>query len=879
MRDTPASVEDNGDLACMRSSHPPLASPGTAVHTPRAMRVTPRLGRRAAWATSTPLLLLLACNGSPSQVGPKDGGTAIDAHVGKPDAGHKDAAVADVTLDYKALPYDGLAPDAGPARTPVTAEVVSNRADVRQLLFAGGEMQISGEPFASGFAGRNLSDYDRNYLPPDMYILNLGQLDQQAIVDLFGFSTAVESYEYSKYYMNMVVQETTAGVSLANGPVVALGPGATPFDQLVLRMNDLLASAGTNLSGEATLPAPVGNASDYLGFPGQWPAFAPFADFDPAMTPTPLVVAGCVYTGGYKNLTLAASSPAYECNYNTTHLTDPIGQVDRTLLPTVLGYAAWKEAIWAIDFAGRIHDANGVQVATVPPGTLPLIGKAGNTVQAIAPIGSAVGTFIGSSPVEGMWGMTMLANMDNAAEWLRASLLTSDGVTLTGLSPMAALSYDYTSPLVWFPAAITVTEDDSMQPFPPVTNLAIAPSFTATGSDAGASGAASSSEGLAALLLGHAMFFGMTDPRNAGVGQRIGLLATFDGDPFPADDGLADGEATAHDRALEILRIAFIDLDRMHADPTLGVVMDTASVSGQTVTRGPQVTTSQLTHVLIGLRQTLLSVNAAITQYGAADPDPNVDSLGILNPLAIHPTYGLDAGATPTFSTRVRQVFTDNAQFVLDVLTKADGSVANGATVAGGVATPLTTTTTLEAQSAAVRAMVEAFLLTGDATYQVRAQAIARHLIGPAFWSATGLLYRGLEGGADQVNMTPELFGFLQSSLRESYKSLYVPGDAALDRSVLGSRIARVNKLYLNGWDDLNGNQTVDWPAECLIRTGTPDGGVGGGLQQAEQALTGEIGIDPMGSRPRDRDHDCVPELSHAKVASVLAANVSFHSP
>ena len=52
------------------------------------------------------------------------------------------------------------------------------------------------------------------------------------IKDLFGWSTAVESYEYSKYYMNMVIEETSAGVSLANGPVVAKEPGATPLAQL-----------------------------------------------------------------------------------------------------------------------------------------------------------------------------------------------------------------------------------------------------------------------------------------------------------------------------------------------------------------------------------------------------------------------------------------------------------------------------------------------------------------------------------------------------------------------------------------------------------------------------------------------------------------------
>ena len=69
----------------------------------------------------------------------------------------------------------------------------------------------------------------------------------------------------------------------------------------------------------------------------------------------------------------------------------------------------------------------------------------------------------------------------------------------------------------------------------------------------GAVGLGASAEDLAAMLLGNAMFFGMTDPRNAAIGQLTGLQLTFDGDPFAADDGLANGQDTAHDRALALI--------------------------------------------------------------------------------------------------------------------------------------------------------------------------------------------------------------------------------------------------------------------------------------------------------------------------------------
>ena len=138
------------------------------------------------------------------------------------------------------------------------------------------------------------------------------------------------------------------------------------------------------------------------------------------------------------------------------------------------------------------------------------------------------------------------------------------------------------------------SDDSGLNPYPQVESLAI-------------TDATSRSVDLAALLLGNSMFFGETDPRNAGVGQKIGLVLTYDGNPFPADDGIADGEATAHDRTLAVLRVAFIDLDRMHTVPLASggaVTVDTATVSNGVATPGTALTMTNLAHVLIGLRQT-----------------------------------------------------------------------------------------------------------------------------------------------------------------------------------------------------------------------------------------------------------------------------------
>jgi hypothetical protein len=223
----------------------------------------------------------------------------------------------------------------------------------------------------------------------------------------------------------------------------------------------------------------------------------------------------------------------------------------------------------------------------------------------------------------------------------------------------------------------------------------------------------------------------------------------------------------------------------------------------------------------------------------------------------------------------VRTLFTENASLFMNTLTTAAGTVANSATLSGGVATAAAGPATIETQAAAVRAMIEAFLLTGDPTYQVRAQAIYRHMVS-AFFNQPAQMFIQQEGGAVQVIMTPERYGWLQSSMRETYKSLSIAGDPVLDRSVLEPMMARIGKLYLNGWDDLNGDHVVNQPQECLTAR----------MQQAEQSLTGELGRDAYGLPTPDRDGDCVIELGHAGPTaalpgslSVFAGQVLFHSP
>jgi hypothetical protein len=328
-----------------------IAMPMSSARSPRWSRRS-RSPALAALTALAPLALAViafgdsaACGGGTPSTGAGD-----DASVGPPPM--------DAAVEHVRVPYDGLPePEAGP-RTAVQAEFVSTRVETMELMFAAGEMQTSGEPFVQNFAGRNLAYYDRYFLPVDQYLVPIshGTTFYAQYTDLFGFSGAVESYEYSKMHMNMVANQTGAGVSLANGPLIAARPGATPRDKLRTRMQQLIVAAGTVASGYATTDAGAGNPLNDFGFAGLWPSLDPYRSFDPTMAPDPTIVHSCTTVTGYGGVQFFGSSPVneYECAYNSLQLPDRTSQVEPVVGPGILGYTTWKESLWGVDFIGRL---------------------------------------------------------------------------------------------------------------------------------------------------------------------------------------------------------------------------------------------------------------------------------------------------------------------------------------------------------------------------------------------------------------------------------------------------------------------------------------------------------------------------------------------
>ena len=121
--------------------------------------------------------------------------------------------------------------------------------------------------------------------------------------------------------------------------------------------------------------------------------------------------------------------------------------------------------------------------------------------------------------------------------------------------------------------------------------------------------------------MGYTEFYALTDTATSMSAARRPRSAFFDGDPFPADNQLPDGEPTLHDRALAMMRVAMVDLDRLHIDPG-----DRASRRRRRDDRrdpDPRHTmpTTTVAYTILGLRTVLRSLGSRLELYSNNMPD------------------------------------------------------------------------------------------------------------------------------------------------------------------------------------------------------------------------------------------------------------------
>ena len=756
----------------------------------------------------------------------------------------------------------------------VTLTVESTRFVVREHFLASAEMQISGEPLAETME-RDLAGYSRDHLPTNVYF-DPSPNAQAPWIDLPGFSTAVESYEYSKQPMNMVALESGAGTSFSDAPLVGgkaqlaamvqhFAQGSNAFGLFVFPADTYPANPqallGTRGSGN---PNPTGKgtpAMNPLGWPGLWPTLHPYTSFDPAIDPSSKIDLFCAISSDDDPGTTGALECAdYECDYTSLHLKDHATQIDPTIGPGADGFSAWKYGLWVLNYLQVMHDSTEAGVSTVATSDLSSVGVPKNGVVGADDTGqpTAAGTFLGSSNIEGFQAQMFIAEVDNRAEDWLMHLSTSDGATLSGFATLKdALAYAYDSPLRWFPSAIGVTESDDGTPFP-------APAYTLKS-------ASTSLLDWAGLVLGYSTFYALTDTKNKNVGGAQTAVSVFDGDPFAADNQVADGEATLHDRALAMIRVAIIDMDRLHADPTSGVFVDDVTFQGSTPSRGATVTTPTLVYSMLALRAAIRTLASQLELYSNNTPDTALATT-VLDTL---PTNAPDKS---TFSARTKALLKIQGDLLYDHLTDATGRALSGWDVSKSA--PIDQSDSLDAHAAAIRGLFATYLATGDVKYRARALAVWSRL-NATFYDASARVYTATPGPATDVEYTPVRFALLQSAMRDMYELVASrPGGESI-APMIESRMGRLNKLVLNGWDDRNENRLVDWPDECMnVVSSLPRGG----LQMGERTLTGEsgsleeqFGLGSKRTVTSDREQDCVPEVDDAHLPAALASKITLH--
>jgi hypothetical protein len=524
-----------------------------------------------------------------------------------------------------------------------------------------------------------------------------------------------------------------------------------------------------------------------------------------------------------------------------------------------------------------MHDSQENPINDVPVDQLSQVGTPGNAINGDAGPGnpSVPGVFLGSSDIEGFQAAMFIEMINNQVEDWLTRLTTTDGSTLSCFSSlMDATSYSTSSPLRWFPESVAVKETADTSGFPRPSGFAIASSDSLL-------------LDLTGMLGAYSSLYALTDTNNAQTGGSQPAMAYFDGSPFPADDQVANGQSTPHDRMLAILRVLVVNMERIHRDPASGLLVDDVAMAGGNVVRGTTLSADVAAYTLLALRTARRAVDSELVLYSNTTPDAEgapclMDSLPMIQ-------------GRP-YSGELDSLIESLANAFYDDFTDATGTAYLGWDLANQQ--PTDDGTNLDAHTAAIRGLLVAYLATGNVKYRERAQLVYERL-DTQFYYTPARIYQATAGGTPaSVTFTPRRFGLLQGALRDMYELVGVnTGYEALAAELL-DRVGRLNKLVLDGWDDRDQDQQVEWPQECVRYVTSYDGPgsqysvlegaeghtlVMGGLQMAERTLTGEMGslLDvPMPGVPRtvttDRQTNCVPEVSAVGLPAALANSITF---
>jgi len=534
-----------------------------------------------------------------------------------------------------------------------------------QMLLAN-EINESGEPFAEAL-GYNLDKLDPDV--PDK-------------PDATAYTLGIENYEYSRYQLGTVISRSGIGLHMMWAPMIAKAAAAEPtgFDGSMtggtpngVRVDDELVK---NVKMFVTL-------SNHTAPGNPWPQFAEFRAGDPHLP--------------------QAIDPAKFAWEDFSTLRWDRSKMDKVLNPAAMGQTLMKQYLWAQDMLGSFHDGqdNGVDAT----------GKNSPDLPNSPDFDPSNGLYYGGDSLDGFVGMVLTAEAINKVAFLTQAL-AYDG---TKLGSVDLASYDPKNGVKYFPHGISVTEGPAKPPGLPPKATALSVTDDS-----------SSLFDQASMLWGTGSFTNMMDPSDTSDAAHLAYREVFDGSPFPASKS-ESGKPGSYDLMKGTSKAIFMNLQAMHFDPTHGVFVSVAHLSGGKVTR-----------------------------------DPKVDAVGAAYLVVALERFVEEFAGTP-LEAAAKKAVTDQATFISKEMSDGNGGFYDDVTLG----TPNTHgASTIVGQAAAVRALYVAHRVTGNSAFLDAANAGYLKLIGD-YYVPTQRAFRSTVAQNDAV-YSPQVVALIAGAMREA---------------------------------------------------------------------------------------------------------------
>ena len=617
------------------------------------------------------------------------------------------------------------------------------------------EMQLSGEPFATAM-GRELTAYSRDWLPPNIYFDPSPDVVRAA-------HRPARVLERDRVVRVLQAADEQPRVRVGRRGLARLRSRAQSVRRDRGRRLRALAGSASSTSAARATPrrassTPTDTPTNPLGWPGIWPTMEPFESFDPAIAPTNSISESCSITSDDDpGATGVAHQRRLRVRRDDAAPAGPREPGRRApSRRAAAGGPAWKSALWIMNYLQIMHDSDenghhrGARGRTCPASASPAISVLGTDQR-----DAVIGTYLGSSDIEGFQAGMMLTGARQRGAGLADGAdddRRHDPRRIPRTSSGSRLRRERPAPLV--PGA------RSPSPRAPT------PAATSRGrpDTPSAPAAATCSISRASSARTPASTRSPTRPTRPSA-ARSPAARYFDGDPFPADDQLADGEPTLHDRSLAMIRVALVNLARMHVDPGVGHPgRRRDGVSGGVPTRG---TTLSATDRRLRAARAADDAPHALRPAGAL-PQHEAGHGDRRRPPSTRPPSAL-ARADGYRDRRAEHAGRRALDLFYDDLTDATGRAWPGWDVSQGA--PTSDDDSLDAHTAAVRAPPPRVPV--DRRHEVSATARSPCTSASSRRSGTrsARLYRPVAGDTSStVTYTPVRFGLVQAMLRDVYE-------------------------------------------------------------------------------------------------------------